>query len=119
MAKHLSQITESDLIHLEPKMAFFDVDGTLVNSKHQVSDSAKSSLRKLQASGVKLGLASGRAYFAAKKLIADLNIDGPCCMLSGALLIDPSNNQIILENELSNETSLNLVKTCRARNLTT
>ena len=38
MTKHCSQIAEKDLTHLDPKIAFFDVDGTLVNSKHEVSE---------------------------------------------------------------------------------
>ena len=117
MTKCVSKITVDNLVYLDPKVAFFDVDGTLVNSQHQVSEEIRASLAKLKQAGVKLGLASGRAYFAAKRLIHDLNFDGPCCMFSGALLIDPCNNEIILESSLSKETSLTLVKLAAQENL--
>ena len=45
------------------KAAFFDVDGTLLNSSHKMLESTKQALAQLQASGIRTVLATGRGSF--------------------------------------------------------
>lgn len=43
------------------KIAFFDMDGTLLNEKHSISDKTKETLAKLHAKGMRFAIASGRS----------------------------------------------------------
>lgn len=45
------------------KAAFFDVDGTLLNSSHKMLESTKQALAQLQANGIRTVLATGRGSF--------------------------------------------------------
>ena len=45
------------------KAAFFDVDGTLLNSSHKMLESTKQALTQLQANGIRTVLATGRGSF--------------------------------------------------------
>lgn len=59
------------------KAAFFDIDGTLLSfNTHKIPVEAKSALKKLRASGVKIFLATGRHYLEADRVIEDIVFDG-------------------------------------------
>ena len=43
-----------------------DLDGTLLNSQHRISDYTVSTIRKLEKKGIKFVIATGRHYEDAK-----------------------------------------------------
>ena len=71
------------------KAAFFDVDGTLLSHKTKsVPQSARDAIAKLQASGIKCIVATGRQISEMEKLpIADIAFDG-YITLNGQLTLD-------------------------------
>lgn len=71
------------------RAAFFDIDGTLVNSKGTIGPTTSQEIEQLRRSGVRVGLASGRPEFGASRVIADLSITDPCMFFSGALVCLP------------------------------
>ena len=69
------------------KAAFFDLDGTLLShTSHSVPQSARESLEKLRAKGVKIYLCTGRHVTELELLpISDMSFDG-YITLNGHLL---------------------------------
>ena len=72
-----------------PKLIFFDIDGTLLNSKGQYSSSLASEMWRLKKQGVKLAIASGRPAIAAQFLFNDLPCIDAGLFCTGAELYAP------------------------------
>lgn len=68
------------------KLALFDVDGTLLNSKGVVSGATRQAIKDLQAKGIVTGLATGRPLFLARIVLGDL-VDGPAIVCAGAAVV--------------------------------
>lgn len=58
------------------KVLFFDVDGTLVNFRGQMPDSARAALKKVQANGHQIVLCSGRSRVQIYPWLIELGFDG-------------------------------------------
>lgn len=102
---------------LTPRLAVFDIDGTLVDSRGQIPASTKFALKLLRESGVQLGLASGRPAFSAKEIISELEITAPSSFFSGALVINPVTNQELQAKYLESTEVLELLELARKQNL--
>lgn len=61
---------------MEKKVVFLDVDGTMVNSKGIIPESAKEAVQKAKANGHKLVVCSGRSLFQVPKMLLDLGFSG-------------------------------------------
>lgn len=57
------------------KILFFDVDGTIYNSKKQIPPSAKKAIYQARQNGYEIAIATGRAPFMIDSLIQELEID--------------------------------------------
>ena len=71
------------------KLVAIDLDGTLLNSQHQLSPRSRRALKALQAQGTALVIATGKTRFAAEPLIAELNIESPGVYLQGLMTYNP------------------------------
>ena len=56
------------------KILVLDIDGTLTNSKKEISPKTKKALMKAQAKGVKLVIASGRPTYGVEPLANELEL---------------------------------------------
>ncbi len=108
LISQLSVINNSDI-----RLAFFDIDGTLIGSDGRYSESTKREINRIQACGIKTAIASGRPKFAAEFLIEELSINGAGLFSAGALLIDPSTNEVIMKKPLEIDGLKELVKFSR------
>ena len=63
-----------------------DVDGTLLDERHQVSSRLRTELSRARALGVRLCLCTGRPYAAITSLLHDLQINTPPVVFNGALV---------------------------------
>ncbi len=59
------------------KLIALDIDGTLLNSQHQLSPSNEAALRRAMDAGVKIVLATGKTRTSAVPLIAKLGLETP------------------------------------------
>lgn len=57
------------------KLVFFDIDGTLLDSRKQLPPAAKAAIQSLQQKGIYTAIATGRAPFMFEGLRKELNID--------------------------------------------
>ncbi len=96
------------------RLAFFDIDGTLLDSNAQLPDCARTAITRLQQRGVRTAIASGRPLFAAQHWIDTLNIDGAGLFCTGALLFDPANGQELASAPLPAQSVQKLISLARA-----
>jgi len=71
-----------------------DVDGTLLNSQHQLSRSNKQTILSLSALGIPVSLTTGKHYDSIKHLIGELRLFAPQITSGGAVLKDVNGGNI-------------------------
>lgn len=57
------------------KLVMSDVDGTLINNDHEISERTKETVHKLVESGVEFGIATGRNYESASAIVRLMDLD--------------------------------------------
>ena len=85
------------------KILVLDIDGTLTNSKKEISPKTKKALMKAQAKGVKLVIASGRPTYGVEPLANELELSkygGYILSFNGAKIINCETNEIIYEKNI-------------------
>ncbi len=70
------------------KMICLDIDGTLLNSQHQISQSTKEMVQRVAEKGTPVILVSARMPKGIRFLQQELNISQPIICYSGALVMD-------------------------------
>ncbi|MEH7377363.1 Cof-type HAD-IIB family hydrolase [Neobacillus drentensis] len=74
------------------KCVSIDLDGTLLNSQHQISKENISALNELQKKGYEIILNTGRAYKDIVKIKEIQNMDVPIICLNGSVLYSKTKN---------------------------
>lgn len=82
---------------MQYRLLAIDVDGTLVNSRDELTPGTVAALRRAAESGVRVVLATGRRYSRALPLVAPLGIDAPLVTASGALIKCPSDHRTLYQ----------------------
>jgi len=79
-----------------------DIDGTLITSNHEVTESTKHAAGKLYERGIELALASSRPPRSIVPLADALNLRGPFAAFNGALVVR-RNGEVLARSVLSTE----------------
>jgi Cof subfamily protein (haloacid dehalogenase superfamily) len=74
------------------RLLVLDVDGTVTNSRHEVTDATVAAVARVRAAGIRVMLATGRRYRDVLPIAMRLGIDTPLVTASGALVKDPANH---------------------------
>ena len=85
------------------KLLCLDLDGTLLNKKHEISEENKKSIRLLNEKGVKVVLASGREPCSVKNYGEKLKIKEPLVGLNGGIITDHTGEKVFYEECLEEE----------------
>lgn len=80
-----------------------DMDGTLINSKKEVSEENRKAIRYFVDNGGLFTLATGRMVQAVRDFVDDLNIECPVMLHNGAKIYDFRNGQTIVEHFIEEE----------------
>lgn len=72
------------------RLLAIDIDGTLLNSRDQLSDRTRDAVRAATAAGIRVVLVTGRRYSKALPYVEPLEIDAPVVTASGALIKHPA-----------------------------
>lgn len=86
------------------RMIFTDIDGTLVNSRKEITPAVKSALKEASSNGIKITIASGRPFQGIKPYIKELGLDktgGYVLAYNGGRIIDCLNNKVLYDISLS------------------
>lgn len=99
------------------KLIFFDIDGTLLDSKIAVPSGAVEQIRRLHRCGVNMAIASGRPYFAARYFTNELSLDGAGLFCTGAMLYEPKQSKVLAQYFLAKSDVSNLIDWARKLNV--
>jgi 5-amino-6-(5-phospho-D-ribitylamino)uracil phosphatase len=80
-----------------------DIDGTLVNSRNELTDSTCGALRRAMAAGIRVVLATGRRYSHTLHLVEPLGLTVPLVTASGALVKDPAGHRTLYRAQFDRE----------------
>lgn len=86
------------------KILFTDLDGTLLNDQHKVSDVNKNAMNQALLKGHKIVIATGRPLASAKILAKDLGLMGDGCYIiasNGAIIYDTTEDKVLASKSLS------------------
>jgi 5-amino-6-(5-phospho-D-ribitylamino)uracil phosphatase len=72
------------------RLLALDIDGTIVNSRHELGPRTQDAILRAKAAGVEIVLATGRRYSRVLPLVESLQIAVPVITTSGALIKDPN-----------------------------
>ncbi|MBE9221631.1 HAD family phosphatase [Cyanobacterium stanieri LEGE 03274] len=96
------------------KLLFLDIDGTIAGASNQVKPEVIEAIKKVQARGVKVGLATGRMYCSAYRFHQEIGADLPIISYNGAWIQNPFNGEIISHRPLDNTIALELLDYLRS-----
>jgi Cof subfamily protein (haloacid dehalogenase superfamily) len=71
------------------KLIVVDVDATLLNDEHQLSDKNKAALKQAMEQGVPVTLATGKTYQSTSKIIEALGLKTPGIFVQGLMICEP------------------------------
>lgn len=72
------------------KLIVIDIDGTLLNSKMELSERNEKAIKAAAAKGVQIAFATGKSYNAAKHLFEKLELKAPGIFVQGLITYDAS-----------------------------
>lgn len=72
------------------KLLIVDIDGTIAGKSNQVSTRVKQAIQAAQASGIRVGIATGRMYKSALRFHNEIGADMPILAYQGAWIQDPA-----------------------------
>ncbi len=98
-------------------MVAVDVDGTLLDSRGEVTPPVAAAVRDASAGAVKIVLASGRPPIAMQTLLHHLEIASPFIASAGALVAESGSGAILLHSPLSPQTTVQVVQIARSHSL--
>lgn len=74
------------------RLLVLDVDGTVTNSRHEVTDATVAAIERVRAAGIRVMLATGRRYRDVLPIAMQLGIEEPLVTASGALVKHPADH---------------------------
>ncbi|MCD7891760.1 MAG: Cof-type HAD-IIB family hydrolase [Ruminococcus sp.] len=80
-----------------------DMDGTLLNSRKQISDTDRAAIEKFMALGGKFTVATGRTIQSFQSYLAKLDLKMPVIMYNGAALYDYGRGELLFTMPLPSE----------------
>lgn len=94
------------------KIIAIDLDGTLLNSRGEVSIENRNAIKKAKEQGIEVVLASGRVSDSVLNIAKDIGADKYFICGNGSMVYDMQKSKIIYENFISKNKILKLIKLC-------
>jgi len=94
------------------KLAVFDLDGTLLDEKHELSRNNINAVNRLKKFGVNIALATGRPDQLVKEYIHKLNLKDPIITCNGACIRNPLTGVEWLNKIISKTVVSRVAKMC-------
>ena len=92
------------------KMVCIDLDGTLLNKNHIISDYNIAVLKKLKQLGVVIALVTGRRYKSAIRYAEKLELEAPLICFNGGMIANTKTKEIIHSSTLPKEYAKKVIK---------
>ncbi|MCT4662353.1 MAG: HAD family hydrolase [Tissierellales bacterium] len=100
------------------KLAVFDLDGTLLDEKHEISRENKDSILKLEELGCKIVIATGRSDLLVKEYVKKLGVKTPVISCNGAMIRNPMTKEVWRKRIMSSEKVRDILSICNEEQFT-
>lgn len=101
------------------KLICIDMDGTLLNSKHEISEKNKAAIRMATEKGVKIAITTGRLFTSARLYANMLGIKAPIISSNGAFIREKDEDRVIYKSVLSQDELLDIYNVIKKYDLLT
>lgn len=95
------------------RLVVADVDGTLLDGRHQLPERVAAAVRATQRQGIAVALATGKMLVAVSPLIAAMGLRGPQITLNGAALVLAETGKPLVYHPLRTEDRQFVIETVR------
>lgn len=96
------------------KAVYLDMDGTTLDSNHEIRQDTIDALEKYRSCGGKVGIATGRTYNMVEAYLKDIKPNMPLVLFNGGLIVSPDGKDFEILNSLNDDiVSKALAKTHR------
>jgi Cof subfamily protein (haloacid dehalogenase superfamily) len=99
------------------RLLVVDVDGTLVDKDGKISPLDAQAISEVQAQGVQVSLSTGRVINACRHIIEELSLSGYHIFFDGAVISDPSKNDVIYMKTIDEKTVRRAVEFARSNRI--
>lgn len=99
------------------KLVAIDLDGTMLNQYGVVTQNTKEAIQKAQESGIEVIIASGRPIDSIKTIAKEIKSEKYFISGNGAIIYDMAKNEIIYENTLKKQKTLEIIKICEENSI--
>ena len=100
------------------KLICIDLDGTLLNSKKQITEATKATLQKAHHLGVHIVISTGRIYADAEYYSNLIGVKSPVITANGAYIKEKSGDGIIYQNVLGAALAGEILQICKKYHVT-
>jgi len=87
-----------------------DVDGTLVDSQKRITARAEAAIQKLNESGIKFAVTSGRPPRGMKMIVEQVKLSTPLAAFNGGMLVEPDTMKVLMQQTLDGETAQSVIE---------
>lgn len=94
------------------KLIVCDLDGTLLDSRKQISRASLAAIEKARAKGVFVTICSGRVHQMLYAYSRELDIRGPLIAANGAAILDTRNGEMLYRQVIDPADALPLLRFC-------
>ena len=108
---------KENVLVIKYKWCVCDMDGTLLNSKGNITVENQNALKKLEQSGVEIILASGRVGPMIKPFSKQLDIKGHIISCNGGLITDEKSGEILYSNIMDKAIVIEIINYCIKHNM--
>lgn len=99
------------------KLVAIDLDGTMLNQYGIVTQKTKKAIQKAQEKGIEVIIASGRPIDSIKTIAKEIKSEKYFISGNGAIIYDIAKNEIIYENTLKKQKTLDIIKICEENSI--
>lgn len=101
------------------KLVCIDMDGTLLDKEHNISEDNKNALKEANDLGVKIALTTGRLFVSAKYYSDFIGIKAPIIASNGAYIREKDSEDVIYQSSLTREEALIIADIIKKYNIRT
>lgn len=99
------------------KFVAIDIDGTLLDSRGNLSERTREIVRRVINNGIKVVLTSGRVTSSVKQIAEEVNSDRYMICDNGASIYDRKEDKVIFEAHIEKSTVLDILDVCIENNI--
>lgn len=94
---------------LDIRLVVLDIDGTIAGRSNTVTEPVKQAIRKIQAKGIQVAIATGRMYCSALRFHQEVGSTLPLMAYQGAWIQDPATDKLHQHFPVSQASALQLL----------